>query len=285
MISLRWVIFSIILSIFAFPHSVHGVDLSNPLFHSGITRSGHSGLLFTRGGTSIAPGTYFIGFTPEYIDRDLPGNENEKRITVPLTFTYGLPSVNHMEMAARVPFVSRDNSSSDSGVAQADLSIKWSFLQQEGKSFPSLSAGISTSFALAGQEKKLSEFEDYAMVFFFSGTALIELVQYREYAFSLYGDVEVALNDWGKDSEEKHGKFNAGVLLPIPRYPNLGFIFEFGSSVNRGTDRGQDFIRIAPAFRANYRNWSFTIGTSFVNPEPSGADTYIEYTLSAVVGL
>ncbi|NIS75012.1 MAG: hypothetical protein GTO08_06980, partial [Deltaproteobacteria bacterium] len=68
-------------------------------------------------------------------------------------------------------------------------------------------------------------------------------------------------------------------------YTNLGFILEFGSTVNRGTDREQDIIRIAPAFRANYRNYSFTIGASFINPEPSGADTYIEYTLSAVIGL
>jgi hypothetical protein len=283
--SQRWLVVPVFVVVLAFAAHGYAIELDNPLFHSGITKSGHSGLLYTKGGTSIAPGRYFIGLTPDYSDRDLSGNVSETRLTIPLTFTYGLPNDKHMEIAARIPFVSRDNATSDSGFSEADLSLKWSFLQQEGKSFPSIASGITASFALAGKEKRLAEFEDYRLVFFFSGTALIELVQYREYAFSLYGDLEVILNDWGKDTEEKHGEFNAGVMLPIPNYTNLGFILELGSTVNRGTDREQDIIRIAPAFRANYRNYSFTLGASFIDPEPSGADSYIEYTLSAVIGL
>jgi hypothetical protein len=281
----RWFIAPVLLLILISASRGYAVDLGNPLFHSGITKSGHSGLLFTKGGTAIIPGKIFLGILPDYFDRDLPGNEREKKLTIPLTFTYGFPKVNHLEFAAKIPFVSRDNETSDSGISEADLSLKWSFLQQEENPFPSMGAGFATRFALADGDKGLSDIDEYGLVFFLSGTALIDLVPYSNYAFSLYGDVELVLNDWGRDREEKHGEFNVGALLPVPNYRNLGFILEFGGTVNRGTSKDRDFIRIAPAFRANYRKFTFTIGTSFVNPELSGADTYVEYTLSAVIGL
>ncbi len=262
--------------VFAVP-STYGFDLSNPLFHSGITTSGHSGLLLTKGGTSIPPGKFFVGISPSFYDRDISGGASEKLLTVPLTFTYGL--YRDFELAGKVTYASRDNGTSESDVSDIDLSIKWSFLQQKGSDYPSLAMGLSGKYAVADEKKGLSVVRDYGITFFLSGTALVDLGPYDDYAFSLYGEGAVVLNDWGKDYEEKHGEYNVGILLPIPQYTNVGFIVEFGGTVNNGPSRDQDLIRITPALRFNFERFDLTAGASFVNPEANGEDSYVDYIL------
>ncbi len=278
---LRILVLSLLI-IITVPVAGYSFDISNPLFHSGITVRGHSGLLFTKAGTSIAAGTYFVGLSPDYFDRDLPGGQSEKRLTVPLNITYGFP--HNIEFAGNIGFVDRNNSTSESGFSDLELSVKWSFLQEEGMAFPSMAAGIAGRFALGDEKKGLTEIDDYGIEFFLSGTALIDLGPGRDYAFALYGEAGAVLNDWGQDFEEKHGKYSAGVLLPFPSSSDLAFILEFGGTINKGFGSNKDFIRLTPAVRLNYERASFTFGVSMVSPEASGEDSYLNYTLSAAMG-
>jgi hypothetical protein len=276
-------VITLVLIVFtACPGSGYPYDIGNPLFHSGITVRGHSGLLFTKAGTSIAAGTYFVGLSPDYFDRDLRGGQSEKRLTVPLNITYGFP--HNIEFAGNIGFVDRNNSTSESGFSDLDLSVKWSFLQEEGMSFPSMAAGILGRFALGDEKKGLTDIDDYGIEFFLSGTALIDLAPGRDYAFGLYGEAGAVLNDWGQNSEEKHGRYSAGILLPFPSYSDLAFILEFGGTINRGFGSNKDFIRLTPVVRLNHERASFTFGVSLVSPEASGEDSYLDYTLSVAMG-
>lgn len=274
------IVAAIVVVLFTSGELSHGEDISNPIFYSGITQSGHSGLLFTRAGTSIAPGTLFVGLAPEYFDRDLSGGEKEEKFTIPLLVTYGLP--HHIELAGRLPFVSRSNSTSDSGFAELDGSVKWSFLQQEGGSYPSLAAGATGKISFASLDKGLTEIDEYGFELFLSGTALIELGLYSDYAFSLYGEGRTIFNDLGNDAEEKHVAYAAGVLLPIPSYNHLGFMLEFDGTINRGINSRDDIIRLTPSFRGIFSRWSFTFGVGIVNPEKDGEDTYLDFVLSGI---
>lgn len=264
----------------AFPHVGQSYDISSRLFHSGITVRGHSGLLNTKGGTSVSEGAFFIGLSPDYFDRDLPGGASEQKLTIPLTATYGLP--HNIELAGNLTYVSVDNGTSESDLSDVGLSVKWSFLQKEGMSFPSLAAGLSTRLALGDVNKGTSDIDDYALTVFLSGTALIDFGPARDYALSLYGEGAAVFNDPGGDPDEKHGTYSAGVMLPIPPYSDLGFILEFGGTINRGVKSERDILSLTTAFRLNYKSGSFTLGANLINPEVSGEDTYVDYVISAV---
>ncbi len=274
------VIVTLLLIACATPHLGHSYDISNRLFHSGITTRGHSGLLFTKGGTSVAQGQYFIGLSPDYFDRDIAGGQSESKTTIPLHVTYGFP--HDIEFAGHLSYVSRDNSTSDSDISDLGLSVKWSFLQEEGMSFPSLAVGLSTRFSLGDIQKGTSDIDEYSFTIFLSGTALIDLGATADYAMAIYGEGGAVLNDLGNDFEEKHGTYSVGVLLPIPPYSDLGFILEFGGTINKGIKSNDDIVRLAPALRVNYGSFSFTGGVSWVSPETSGEDSYLNYVLSAV---
>ncbi len=264
-------------------HNGFSIDISNPLFTQGITESGHSGLLFTKGGTSIEKGKFIVGVIPSYFDRDFSGGVSEKKTIIPLTLTYGLPA--HMEVAGKIAYSSLDKSKKESGLSEAGLSLKWSFLQKEGMSYPSFAAGVSSNFALAEKSKGLSDFSSYSLSFFFSGSGLIDFGPYHDYVFSLYGEGRAVFNDLGKTEKEEHGVVSAGALFPLPFYSNLGFFIDATGTVNRGFGRNKDFIRVTPAFRLILKKTSLTAGASYVNPNPKGQDSYFEYTFSATLSL
>jgi hypothetical protein len=274
------IIFSLL--VFFTPESGFPIEISNPLFTQGITNSGHSGLLSTKGGTSIAPGKLIVGIFTNYFDRDFSAGASEKVVKVPITLTYGLPY--HIEVAGRISYSSLENSSKESGLSEGGISLKWSFLQKEGMSYPSFAAGISSNFAMAGKNKGLSDFSSYNLVFFLSGSGLIDFGPYHEYAFSLYGEGRAVLNDLGETDKEEHGVLSAGALFPLTFYPDLGFFIEATGTVNRGFGRNKDFIRVTPAFRLKLRRASFTAGTSYVHPNQDDQDSYFEYTLSLTMG-
>jgi hypothetical protein len=275
------IIFTLFIIVCSSPHPGHSYDISNRLFHSGITARGNSGLLITKGGTSIPQGTYFIGISPDYFDRDIAGGQSESKLTVPLNITYGLPY--NLELAGNLSYVSRDNSTSDSDFSDIGFTLKWSFLQEEGMSFPSLAAGISGRLGLGDLQKGTSDIDDHGFTIFISGTALIDLGAAYDYAFGIYGEGGAVFNDLGNDAEDKHGTYSAGVMLPIPPYSDFGFILEFGGTINKGQKSNEDIIRLMPALRINYKRASFTAGINLVSPEPSGEDTYLDYVISAVV--
>ncbi|RMG60813.1 MAG: hypothetical protein D6713_01875 [Deltaproteobacteria bacterium] len=252
-------------------------DLTNPLFHDGVTAGGHTGLLLTKSAESLPAGRFAVSLAPDFYDRDLAGGASEKLITVPLAFAYGLPY--NVEVAGKITYLSKDNGTSESDVGEAGLSLKWNFLQQEGGDYPSMAVGLGGNYAIADEKKGLTQQRDFNLIFFVAGSALVDLGPYDDYAFSLYGEGDIVLNDWGKDYEEKHGEYSVGILLPVPHYTSVGFIVEFGGTVNKGWNRDDDVVRITPGLRVSYRNAMFTLGASFVNPEASGEDSFVDYTL------
>ena len=256
----------------------HAFELTNPLFSHGVTERGSTGLLKTRGGTSIEAGRFILGLTPEYFSRDLPAGQSEDKITVPVTVTYGFPF--NLEGAVNLNYVTRDAGVSTSGIGDIKGSLKWSFLQQEGKSYPSIAGGAVFKYAVADANDGLTEEDSYGYEIFISSTALIDLGPYRDYGFAVMGDVSLVYNEKQGDSL---GEYGIGVVLPIPNHTELGVLLELNGTINRGQNRDKDMISLTPSVRYQYGNANFTFGVSYTSLEASGEDSYFTYTLQGSV--
>lgn len=276
------VIFSIlsVIIVIIFSTVSYSFELTNPLFSRGITTTGSTGLLNVRGGTSIEQGRLILAVTPSYFSRDLPAGQTEDKIFFPVTATYGFPY--NLEAALNINYVSRDNSASTSGLGDVQASLKWSFLQQEGKSYPSVSVGLVGKYAIANEGDNLTEETNYGYEFFISSTAIIDLGPYRDYGFAVMGDVAVLYNETQGDSL---GTYGLGVLFPLPNFTELGFMLELDGTINRGIVRDEDMITLTPSVRYQYQNMNFSFGVGYTSLEASGEDSYFTYTLQGSIEL
>ena len=216
-----------------------------------LSLTGLSGLVVTHSAHTLAPWTV-IGsgaflYMSNYSGRLTPTTDRFEGRGV---LSLGLPK--QVEVSISLSGIRHDNGVRVTGVGDLKLAGKWRFLDQREALWPSIAVATVLTLPTGQSSEGLRFVNDYGVELKLISSAEIDMSP-EHYAIGLYVDGGFFFQDIGQSTEEKHGTYALGIILPLvmrattPFDSPLQFLLEINGTVELGADG--DFVTFSPSLR------------------------------------
>lgn len=234
--------------------------------------NGPSGLLLTQSINTLPPGKVEIGLGLSFEDGGI-GNADLAVTDLSSTLTVGLTP--NIEVSAQFPyFIDIEiGSSSESDLGDANISMKWRFLEPSTElNFPGFAFSLTFFFPTGDPRVGAGTVDSWGLNAILVSSAETEVgTTVTTVLIGFYANGGIHIQDSGDPTEESHGIFDVGLLIPLIESRELQLILEGNARSDKESKLGNDYAAITGGLRYVTRHIALNGGWQHrLNQDPFG---------------
>lgn len=253
---------------------------------------GRNGLLFTSS-------THVLDFkdVEPALGYMYENSEKPKYVTQTWALNVALGLPGHVELFAHVPYIVTNlqygerfnellvrvrsfSQKQQSGLGSIEGGFQWAFFMQD-RFLPGMAVGLSYLAPTGDYTQHMSEVKYFGGKINLAMSLEIIDLFFTEYAFAIFADGSLVLNDVGiknRQYEEKHGLVRAGILLPLHPRNFINLILEYDGKLMLGTANDNDINGVVGGLRFITNQIGVTAGAEYLFKEAEDMDNAWRFT-------